>query len=174
MKQLLTKYGFNERPCFLRRFCVLKVWEIIIWCAIQTYFNFFHRHFIWKILHFLQVPATFPLGWLSRYRHHAVFPCHFIICLVFFQLPLFNFNFFCTFPNWRLASLVIIAQVFISAVTAQFLTHLQPLQLPAGFSSQHSRQPALLRVVFSFSGSVLFTAGWTTAGSSNFCEIYFT
>jgi len=75
----------NERSCLVRRFHVLRMWGIHSFVTFPNCFDFFPKQFLWDILHFLQVTATFPLGCLSRHSRHAFFPCLFIILQVFFS-----------------------------------------------------------------------------------------
>jgi len=70
----LTKYGSNERSWFVRCICVLKLWGNYF-VSFPKSFQLFPRHFHWDILQFLQLPATFLLGCLSRHIHHSFFPC---------------------------------------------------------------------------------------------------
>ena len=80
--------------------------------------------------------ATSPLGYLSRHSHHAIFHVFLLFFESSFHPSLCNSTFFCTFSNCRLASLVIIFQVFISAVTVQFQLFLHMSNCQLAFSSQ--------------------------------------
>jgi len=84
----------NEGLRFVIRFCVLLMWGNYSFVTFPNFLEFFRRQFIWDILHFLQVPATLPLGCLSQHSHHAFFHVFSLFLRSFFQPSLCNAYFY--------------------------------------------------------------------------------